>query len=491
VIRRATCLLLALAALALVASGCGSSKSTGSGLDTALGYVPKGAPLVVAIDTDSDGGQWQQVDKLIGRFPFGGQVKQQFKNGFNSRAGLDYDRDFKPLLGGDFVVAITAASAPGDPTPYVVAWKVGDEDAARRLAEKNGKKVDSIEGADTFQTTSGRLTAIKDGTLVSAGNTDALAAALKRPAGEHMSEQEFTDSLGDLEKDSLVRAVGNFQVLLSGPEAAAARKVKFLNALRTFGLTLRAEPDGIEYSFRAETAGGLRDGDLPLPPGAESAPVVRRAGEVGFGIRNPAQIWSFGQSVARITDPAGYAKFTREKAQLSKQLGVNVDRDLVGQLTGNAALSVGIDGAFALRADLRDPAAAARTLRKAAPRLVQVGKKRGKSLGLSTPKGGQGFYALATPNGKKIVFGVVGKSFVLATDAARAAQFAGESPSTVPGAKGSLVIASDARSLANAVAKQRGQGVAAQIVTAALGDLIGSVEAEPGGITGSLKLHIK
>jgi len=59
-----------------------------------------------------------------------------------------------------------------------------------------------------------------------------------------------------------------------------------------------------------------------------------------------------------------------------------------------------------------------------------------------------------------------GKSFVAATDAARAAQFAGESPSTVPGAKGSVVVATDARALANALAQQRGQGAAAQIVDA-------------------------
>jgi len=92
------------AAAALIATGCGS-KSSGSSLDTALSYVPKNAAVVVAIDTNPDGDQWQQVDHLLGKFPFGGQVKQQVKAAFNARANLDYDKDIKPLLGNDMVYA--------------------------------------------------------------------------------------------------------------------------------------------------------------------------------------------------------------------------------------------------------------------------------------------------------------------------------------------------------------------------------------------------
>ncbi|MEA2437416.1 MAG: hypothetical protein QOF65_1972 [Thermoleophilaceae bacterium] len=467
-----------LAALALLASlaGCGS-KSSGSGLDTALDYVPKGAPFVIAIDTNPDGGQWQQVNHLIAKFPFGGQVKGQFKNAFNARSGIDYDKDIKPLLGNDLVVAITGSSSSGGKTPYVLAWKVKDEAAAKRL----------IQSRPT------NLAVVKDGVLVAAESKPALDTALNRAGGsDHMTEQDFTDALGGLPSDSLMRATGNFQALLTGPQAAAARKVKWLNALRTFGVALRAEPDGIEYAFKLKTdSGSLSPNELPLAAGALSPPVVKRAGEIGFGIRNPAQIVTFAQQVAQITNPTGYGKYVRDKAKLSRQLGVDIDRDLIGQLTGNASISVGLSGAVALRADVRDPAAASKTLKKVAPRLVKIAKSRGKTAALSAPKNGQGFYALAEPNGKKIAFGVVGKSFILATDAARAAQFAGESPSAVPGAKGSLVISSDARSLANAIAAQRGQGVAAQIVTGALGDLVGSVESETGAITGNLKLQIK
>src|SRR4051812_25186235 len=118
------------AAIGLIATGCGS-KSSGSSLETALSYVPRNAPVVIAIDTNPDGDQWQQVDHLLGKFPFGGQVKQQVKGAFNSRANVDYDKDIRPLLGNDMVLAITGASAANSQTPYVFAWKLKDESAAR------------------------------------------------------------------------------------------------------------------------------------------------------------------------------------------------------------------------------------------------------------------------------------------------------------------------------------------------------------------------
>jgi hypothetical protein len=477
--RRTVRLLLLLVTLALVAatsSGCGSSGSSGSKLDAALSYVPKDAGVVFAVDTDPDGDQWQQVEDLLGKFPGGGQAKQQFKSAFSSRAQLDWDKDVKPLLGNDLVISYSSPPAPGQPAPYVLAWDVNDADAAKRLFDKVHATTAVLDGS----------------TIVAARTKDDANAAVQRAKGDnHMTEQDFTNALGDLDKDSLVRVTGNLQALIAGqPGAAVARKVKWVSALRTFGATIAAEPDGIAYKFNVKTdAGSLTEKDLPLASGSEPAPVVRRAGEVGFGVRDPAQLYTFGQAAARITDPSGYAKFVRDKAKASKQLGVNIDRDIFGQLTGNTAFSVALDGKFAMRADLRDPAAMEATLKRAAPNFKKLAK--GKPVTVTAPKNGKGFYAITSATGKKYVFGVVGKSFVVATDAARAAQFAGQSPSTVNGAKGAFVLASDARSLANAAAAQRGQGVAAQLITGSLGDLIGWVDSETSGLTGSLKLQIK
>ncbi len=482
--------ILPLLLVALIASGCGSSSSSSNDLGTALSYMPKDSPIVIALDTNADGGQWQQVDKLIGKFPGGGQIKQQLKSTLSARLHLDFDKDIKPLLGNDLVISTTGQSSPGIQTPYVAAWKVKDEGAAQKLIQQGSSKAGTVQGSDYYGTGTSNFTVVKDGVLVIADTKEALSAALGRAkGGDHLTEQDFNDALGDLDKNALLRVTGNFQALLAkSPAGPAARKVKWVAALRNFGVTVGAEPDGIKWGFNANTPGGLTERDLPLASGPQSAAVVRRSGEVGFGVRNPAQIYAFGRAVSQITDPAGYARFNRRKAKASKQLGVSVDRDLIGQLTGDASFSVSLAGDFAMRADLRDPAAAVATLKKAAPGLLKLAKG---NVSLVKPKNGKGFYALGRADGKKIAFGVVGKSFVVASDAARAAQFAGQSPSRLPGAKGALVLASDARSLANAAAAQRGQGVAAQFLTGSLGDLIGSVEAERSGITGTLKLFVR
>jgi hypothetical protein len=477
--------------LALIAAGCGSSDS-GSSLSAELKYVPKDAPLVIAFDVDRDGKQWKQVNELIGKFPFGGQVKGQFKTAFDQRSGLDYDKDLKPLLTGDVALAITAAPQGGGDPPFIVAWKVKDSNAALRLVKTGATKSGSVDDTDVYRSKSGAgYAAVKDSTILAASTQDEIAAAFKRADGEHLSEGDFESSLGDLPKDSLMRMTGDLQALLaSSPNAAAARKIKWLAALRTFGFVVTAEKDGLSLAFDVKTdSSGLSAADLPLAEGDAAPPVVRRAGEVGFAVRDLAQSVKFGEAAAQVTDAAGYAKYQRDKAKLGKQLGVDVDRDLIGQLTGNTTFSVSLDGQVAARADLRDPAAAEATLKKIAPKLVKLSK--GKSVGLSTPKNGKGFYALAQANGDKVVFGVVGKSFVLASDAARAAQFAGQSPSLVPGAKGAAVVASDARALANAIAQKQGQGTAAQIVTGALGDLVGSAKATTSNLSGKLKLEIK
>jgi hypothetical protein len=476
------------AALGLLTAGCGS-KSSGSSLGTALSYIPKNAPVVVAVDTNPDGGQWQQVDHLLGKFPFGGQVKQQFKTAFSARTNVDYDKDVKPLLGNDLVVSVISPRTPNTPTSYVFAWKLKDEAAGRRLIQGTTAKSGTVDGLDVYGRPPTNFAVIKDGTLVVADTMPTLRAALKRASGgDHMTESEFNAALGSLNKDSLLRATGNYLALLGSQPGAATRKVKWLSADRGSAATIRAEPDGIEYAFKVNTdSGSLTASDLPLAPGPNSPPVVKRPGEVAFAIRNPAQFVNFALQVTRVTNPAAYAKYLRDKAKISKQLGADVDRDLIGELTGNATLSVDVNGALALRADLRDPAGARATLKK----FERVAQRGGTTVPVSPPPNGKGFYTIRRANGKKVAFGVLGNSFILATDPARAAQIAAESPSAVSGAKGSFVVYSDARALANAIAAQRGQGVAAQIVTGALGDLTGSVQSETSGISGSLKLQIK
>ncbi|MDQ1372979.1 MAG: hypothetical protein QOJ09_317, partial [Actinomycetota bacterium] len=280
----------------------------------------------------------------------------------------------------------------------------------------------------------------------------------------------------------------NVDQLTADPSAAQARKVKWLAALHSVGFSFAARPDGLQADLKATTQGGLTPQDLPFASGSQSAPVVRRATDVGFGMRNLAQTIKFLEATAQVTDPTGFARYKRRKAAFGRALGIDLDRDVISQLSGDASVSVGLDGGFAVRSSLRDPAAFRATLKKSAPKLSTALKSQ--NAGVALPQKPGGFYALATAAGKKYVFAVVGDKFVLATDPSRAGQFASQSAAPVPGASGSLVMAMDTRAIANQVAQKQGQSGAA-IITGVLGDFIGSIETETGGLTGSFKLNIK
>lgn len=482
-------LLVAVLVAALIAAGCGNSGS-GNPTEQALSFLPKDAPVVVSINTDPNGDQWQQVDKLSGKFPFAAQIKAQIKQGFNSSSKLDFDKDIKPILGNDLLVAIpTVQALQQSNSPAIGALKVKDQGKAEDFVKRDATKTTSIDGTDVYRESSNTYLAVKDGTLLVGDTPQLIGEALKRHGGgDHMTQDDLDARMAGLTGDGLFKVgVDVQQAVAAQPNAAAARRVKWVAGLRDFGAILSAQGDGLQVSLKVSTE-GVSEQDLPLAAGSQSAPVVRRAVDVGFGIRNLAQTVSFAEAAAQITNPGGYARFQRQKKQLNKTLGIDLDKDVVDQFQGDSSVSVGTDGGFALRTSLKDPAAFQATLRKAAPKLAKAAK--GQHVGVAVPKRPNGFYALATANGKKYVFAVIGGKFVLATDAARAAQFAGQSATQVPGAKGSLVLATDARSIVNQVAQKQGQGQAA-LVTGALGDLVGWVETETSGMDGSLKLTIK
>ena len=487
--KRLTLIVAAIAA-ALIAAGCGNSGGSGNATEEALSYMPKDAPVVVSIDTDPDGDQWKQVNNLIGKFPFAGQIKSQAKQSFNSSSNLDFDKDIKPILGNEFIVTIPDTGAlQQSNSPALGALKVNDSGKAEDFLKKDATKSTTIDGTDVYKESSDTYLAVNDGTLLVADTTELLGAALKRHDGDdHMTEDDFNARMAGLQGDGLVKVGANVQQIIAAtPKSAQARKVKWVNGLRDAGEIVTAQGDGIQIQSKATTE-GVSEQDLPIASGSESAPVVRRATDIGFGMRNLAQTVSFFEQVGQITDPRGFAKFQARKKRFNSTLGIDVDKDLVSQFEGDAALSVGIDGGFALRSDVKDPDALRATLKKAAPKLSKAVK--GQHVGVAVPKKPDGFYALATADGKKYVFAVIGDKFVLATDPSRAAQFAGQSATPVEGAKGALTMAMDTRSIVNQVAQKRGQGQAS-LITGALGDFTGSVESETSGLTSTFKLNVK
>ncbi|MFL5782819.1 MAG: DUF3352 domain-containing protein [Thermoleophilaceae bacterium] len=486
-------LLLTLTALALVATGCGGKSSSSSSLDDSLGYIPKNSLAVVAIKTNPDDAQFKNVNKLIDKFPFASQIKERFKQGIQTGgAKINYDSDIKPLLGNDLVVGVPPSSiGQGSNTQFVLAWKTAGGDIGKLVESGNSRKVGEVEGATVYQDADGSAFAVKGDTLVAAKTLQLLDAALKgHGASDRMSEDDFNNALGDLDQDALVRVTGNFQTIFaSSPNTAQALKVPWVKGLRTFGATLATAEDGISENFEVKTEGVSAE-QQPLATGPAAPPVVQRPGEIGIGLRGPSQIVKFVEDVATVTDP----KSLLNKDKVGKQLGVDIDTDVVGQLGENSTASVSLDGKAAARADLKDPAAFKKTLATIMKNLNKARGAEGKPP--AKIENSNGLYTVQTPeDNHPTVIGVVGNVLAIADDAERAQEIAGQSASPVPGAKGALVVTADPKSLVSEILKKQGNSGAALIIGPALSahleSLNGSVESEADGLRGAFKLTIK
>jgi hypothetical protein len=495
---------LALVLGLLAAAGCGGGSDSGSPLESALAVLPKDTVFAVAIDTDVGGDQYQALGKLVNKFPFGNQVKDNLLRQLEqSSGGVKFDDDVKPVLGNPLVVGATRADAfSGDSNAFVAAIRAKDKGKLDDLIDKTKPKKTGEASGATLYNENDTVFAVKDDLVVFASDEAQLKAALERADGDnHFDEDGFDEGLKDLPDGALVRTYTDIEAILKNdPSSAAARRVKWIGALRQLGLTVTAKDDALVVDFRVRTEGDLSDEDLPIAPGDESPPVIRRPGEIGLGIRDLAHIVHFGESAGQSIDPAGFGDYEQAKKTIDKQLGVSLDNDLIAQLTGNVSATVALDGGFGVRADLKDPRAFERTLAKVADVLPSFAEGAGfGTVGLSKPKGSEKFYALAQPDGDAVIFGVVGDVLVVATDAKRAAALASEEPTAVPGASGSVTVSADAEQLVNALLKQFGSAfglgdtgaLGTGLFTRPLSDLNGHVSASTDELRGKLTLGVE
>lgn len=513
-VRRALATSLALG-VSLAAAGCGSSGPSSSGpLDEALGYLPSDAPLVVAVSTDLDGDQYQAIESILKRFPIAGPVKEQLKQSITEDSDLDFDDDIEPLLGNDFVLGFTDAkslvSESEEARGVVAAGQAEDADALEKLIEKQeddgeleadgeaeGAKLYRNEGDAEGEEDS--VVAVRDDVVVIADSEEGLEEALRRREGEdRLTEDDFEEGLGDLPDDALLRVTGDLQALLEAdPETAVARRVKWVAALRSFGLTASVEENEVTLDFAVDTAAdGLSDEDLPIRAGDDSPAVVSEGADLTVGVLGFGQVVRFAEGVARVADPGGFERFEAAKERLTRQIGEEVDLLLRDQLTGSATVQVNLDGTVGVRSELGEPARTKAALRRSAARLPDLLRGLGAdpSIGVATPRGGGDFFALSSGD-KTVTYGVVGGDFVLSSreeGRGGVADLAAASPVPVEGAEGAVVLTADAERVANRILEQMGgSGSGGQLFTGPLGPVTGSMRADTGGLRGSLRLKIE
>jgi hypothetical protein len=150
---------------------------------------------------------------------------------------------------------------------------------------------------------------------------------------------------------------------------------------------------------------------------------------------------------------------------------------------------------FAGRADLNESNDVKSSLMTLTPSLPAAAALFGiKGLGIATPESGESFYALARPKGGTVVFGVVGNTLVVSSDAARAAGLASEPTHTAPGGvKGAVVVTINARELAGKLLAKELKGPAgllAPLAVASLRDFTGALAISRSALRGHFKLTV-
>jgi Protein of unknown function (DUF3352) len=489
----------AILACALLAAGCNGDESSGGALESSLAYVPPGTPFAVAIDTDVEGGQYQSLDEVLGRFPNGDALGQMLQQQIEQGAdGVSYEEDVRPLLGNPFVVSATDPASfidDAEDDAFVAAIQVADTDALDSLIEKTGAREDGEVAGATVYEDDGTVFAVEEDMVVFGGSRDLLEQALERADGDdHLELDTFESSLEGLPEEALARIYVDVQALLEQePGGEAARQVQWVAALRTLGMTASAADDAVEVEFNLRTDGGeLTDEDLPLASGDEAAQVVRIPGEVGFGLRDPSRLIAFFESTFQTLDPGGFGEYQTGKRAISQRFDIDVDEDLFGQLTGDLSVSAAVDGTFGARAEVEDPEAFAETVERVAQALPQLGA----GLGVTDVARRGGLFEARLADGGRFVFGVRDDVFVAGSNPARAAAMASSQPEDVSGATGSLVMSADAEQVAlqvlRQVAPELGLGgmFGGGLFARPLDELNGSVATSTDGMRGSFSLTV-
>jgi hypothetical protein len=466
-------------------------------LDDAVGYFAKDAPFVMAIETDPDGPQLEQLRDLVGRFP-GSEILAARLQALARLPFVRYDRDVQPQLGAPLVIGLVRPAA-GDaiPTATVVAMRIKHPLQAKQtiLRQPGYRGSAKSSGVRIYENPPEQRYLAVDGDAIVAATDRAIleqALAIKR-SQNRMRESGFTRDLKGLPDGGFVRVSADPKAMLGAdPRLRPALDVKWIASLRRLGAVVKAASTGITLDLHAATdKGAISDADLPLAPNPGPLPLIGKRGELQVGIREPSRL-------ARLAFQIAHAIAPRRMALLKalEPAGVDLERQIPHHLGDKAVLAWDPVGhGFAARADLNEAADVKAALAQLTPALPTAAALFGvKGLGVATPEAGESFYALAKPDGRTAVFGVVGNSLVAASEARRAADLASEPTHEAPGGvTGAAVITLNARELAGKLlAKELGgaAGLLAPLAVGSLRDLTGAVTIKRDGLRGQFKLTI-
>lgn len=462
--------LVLLAALALVAAGCGSSSRSGSSatpLRAELSYFDAGSPFVLSLTTSPAASSVRSTNTLLGQSPLASFGEQALISKLQE-VGIDYATDIKPLLGDPVTLGVDASDPAASPTQnLLVVWRTTSAQKLSALIHKipGTEARGSADGAKLFSL--GTLEIAQTGpTLLLSGTPGELQTALARHAhGAGVTTAEASRLTAGLPAQPLLEAFGDLRAVLSTPQAAQARQVPWVAAIRGYGVALEPSGSSVRLVFRLDTGGAtLSPSELPLAAAAGTSLFAGDGAPISVGLSDPGQAIQFLVGVVRIAEP-------KELAQDPK--GVAAVRDLSGLLRGDGEVASDTRTTLA-RFPVTNPARArsdVATIAATAP--------RGHSLG-------GGFLRLNT-----LTLGVSGSQLLLGrATIAQLKAFASVPSTSASGAQGDVVFRVVLSSLLGVALHHAPSGVASALLSQ-LGELTGSVKATATALSGVATLALK
>ena len=359
----------ALAALALVAAGCGAGRAATVGSSTigagAAKLVPADALALVSLDTDTNSQQLQQLDQLTSGLAARSALLDKVSAAL-AKHGLDYTKDVKPALGPEVDLAVLGVTN-------------GKPEAIALTQSTDQSKLSSL--AATFDSGGDHYTVQQvGGWSVVADSADAFAAVQAASNGSSLAGTSGYAAAGSaLPGAAIARLYVAKSALASLPGSSGTKPS---SPAGWVGAALTAESGALQLqiarpaSSTASTAGSLL-GDVPS--GAVFAASFRGNGMLA-------------KSLTALAGRSGGAAAKPKEQGKGKGLGL-APGALAPLASGDAAVYLrpsGLIPIFGLELRPQDPAAAETALKTVAAKLEQ---RAGGALTLIVRRQGDRVYA--------------------------------------------------------------------------------------------------
>lgn len=412
--------------------GCGSSKSP---LGAALSFFPKDAPVLVVVDTDTGGSQYKNIDAVGSKFPGWDSLKAQLEASL-SQSDVDFNKDIKPWLGNEVVIGSTdPANIESD--QVIVSMRVTDKDAFQEFIDSERKagevkQEDGEDGADLYSTGSGQNTlAVKgDDAILANSMADAKRALDTADGDDSFSEETLDHAMGNLPQTALARVYVDVPAVLRNSSDAAgyerARKIPWVAALGGAGFSFTVKSSELLVGMNLTTdRRDLSANQIPVSSGNGNMDLRGPTAALGaLGIQNLAHTINFAEDAAKRIDPAGYGQFQLGKTAIAARTGVDLDHDLIDQLSGDTVITPNRRG-VGVRVELRDPEGMKQSLESLKPLVPSFLQASGFEAGKVVERraGSDSIYAVSDGR-TTVTYAVLGDALVIATQGASLAQVA-------------------------------------------------------------------